>query len=193
LLNKEEIKSGIWLGTLDLEQFSMKNGIESKREKEKQGTVKLLNYLLDLNDCIIEHDAYGKPFVKGRSEKISISHAHQWLVIAYRKNMDIGVDIEMIKEKIIRIRNKFLNANELEFASTDIKTLTALWCAKEALYKTDGKRELVFARQINILPFECKEEGIINGQILRNDVERNFEIYYRERLSYITAVVTNEV
>jgi hypothetical protein len=63
------------------------------------------------------------------------------------------------------------------------------WCAKEALYKIDGKRSLHFANQLNVEAFTLLPRGDLTGIITRNEkrmiplsyqLEKEFVVVYRK-------------
>ncbi len=98
----------------------------------------------------IEYDKHGKPILSNGVE-ISISHAGVFAVIALNEKGKCGIDIEQCAEKVDRIKHKFLNQQELDFVETSINKinqLTTFWCAKEALYKMYGEKELIFNEQL---------------------------------------------
>lgn len=94
----------------------------------------------------ISYNEFGKPFLINGVE-ISISHDGDYAVIALNTSTKCGIDIEKISSKVDRIKHKFLNANELMIAKT-LEELTLFWCAKEALYKLYGEKELIFNEQL---------------------------------------------
>ncbi len=85
----------------------------------------------------------GKPYLtKGY---ISMTHSHQQAIIAYSQNFDVGVDIELISEKINKVQHKFLHPKDT-FKS--LEDLTLLWTIKEAVYKLFDGDDLFFMDDI---------------------------------------------
>ena len=79
----------------------------------------------------------GKPYLQNGF--LSMTHSHQQVVIAYSLNKEVGVDIEMISNKIEKVKHKFLHPND-NYES--LKDLTQLWTIKEAVYKLfDGDND----------------------------------------------------
>lgn len=177
---------------LDLEAFSLKNAITEKRDLERNGTRYLITEMLKNRPFNLCYDAINKPYLEGGEEKISISHSHKWLLVTLNKNCEAGVDIELVKEKILNIRTKFLSEEELNFAGNNLELLTILWAAKEAIYKANGKRGVEFSSHISIKPFEDANEGIINGKIENKEAVKNFHLFFRKQLPYVLALVVNE-
>ncbi len=177
---------------LDFGLFTEESKTISKREMERKGVLFLMEKMLKTTTFEIVYNEVNKPFLKGRSEKISISHSHNWLVIALNQKEDIGVDIELIREKVINVKHKFLADRELLYASSNIEILTLLWAAKEAIYKAYGKKEVEF-KNILIDEFVLNLSGELNGTLKCYDSNRKYKLMYKKLDNYILALVTNEI
>jgi 4'-phosphopantetheinyl transferase len=120
----------------------------------------------------LDKDEHGKPYLIESSLHLSISHAFPYVAAIVDPYEPTGVDIEVPKGKIIHIAKKFMHANELIHAKEDIYQLTLYWCAKEALYKIFGRKQLQFSRDLLIDPIENRGAVDINGKIIvnQNDV-----------------------
>jgi len=83
----------------------------------------------------ITYKSSGKPILdKGF---LSMSHSHNFVVICFSETTELGIDIEMISEKIDRVKSKFLHPKD---NYKNLKELTQLWTIKEAFFKLfDGK------------------------------------------------------
>ncbi len=192
LIKLEDISAYIRLGMLDFEQFSRENETISKRDMEQKGAQFLLKEMLKTYDFRIIYNALNKPFLEGRSEQISISHSHKWLAIAIHQTKDIGVDVELIRDKILNIKHKFASDEELNYANSNIEILTVLWSAKEAIYKAYGKKNVEF-KKICIAPFELKENGILAGTLQLENEIRKYKLMYRKDGAYFLALVIDEI
>jgi 4'-phosphopantetheinyl transferase len=95
-------------------------------------------------------DQYGKPHLRCHEAQISITHTSKYVAAAFHLDKPIGIDIERLNEKIRRIAHKFLNPDELAEADDDLEKLAAYWCAKEALYKLHGTKQLSFKQNIAV-------------------------------------------
>lgn len=82
----------------------------------------------------IKHAADGHPFIDGVDGSLTISHARNVLVAFYSPDKVVGVDIEYPREALRRVASKFLNENEMIYA-TEIDKLLRAWTIKEAVYK----------------------------------------------------------
>lgn len=101
------------------------------------------------------YDAEGKPHLTDGSF-ISITHSFQFAsVVISTKN--VGIDIEMQRNKIIRIADKFTTVDDYSTITNTnllVAKLTKVWCAKEALYKMYATPGLSFLQHIYIADFE---------------------------------------
>ncbi len=95
-------------------------------------------------------DQYGKPHLRNHDAQISVSHTAKYVVVAFHNKKPVGVDLERVSEKIRRISHKFLNDKELATANDNLEKLAAYWCAKEALYKLHGTKQLSFKQNISV-------------------------------------------
>lgn len=192
MIETEDISADIKLGMLDFSQFSAHNTSVSKRDMERKGVQILMGEMLKTSDFKIVYDALNKPFLEQRKEQISISHSHDWLAITINQKESTGVDIELIRNKVINIKHKFLADHELAFAGSNIEILTLLWAAKEAIYKAYGKKSIEF-KNIQVEPFNFKEDGEIFGVMKLSGRERKYKLMYRKLDTYILVLVLNEI
>jgi len=124
---------------------------------------------------------------------ISISHSADLVALMMHDTLEVGMDLEAVRENIQVVRKKFLSADEKAFCSIDeIEKLIVMWSAKESIYKLYGKKELTFSRNILLQEFELSKRGSINA-ILR--VEKDLKIMVEYALIgevYLTWCVLEE-
>lgn len=161
------------LGILDLAAFSTFDVSATRRELEKKGTRYLLKNLLKNEAFELAYSPQNKPYLKDSLNHISISHSHDKLAIIINAKESTGIDIELIRDKVINIRHKFLNERELQFAGEDTDRLVTMWAAKEALYKVHGLKELQFNKHLSVMPFYSAD---IIGSIMLNGKEKKFAL-----------------
>ncbi|WP_373517642.1 4'-phosphopantetheinyl transferase superfamily protein [Pricia sp.] len=132
-------------------------------------------------DQDLYYDEAGKPHLKNGS-KISITHSHHFTGIIVSSDKEVGIDIEMQREKILRIAHKFTPIEEYStIANTDalIRKLTIVWGAKEALYKIYPEPGLSFLHHINVKDFSFEDDRTTAG-ILYKGVESFYMIEFLE-------------
>src|SRR6202008_4298331 len=147
-----------------------------KRDIELKGREHLVKVLL--GDVTVCYDDKGKPHLTDRSKHISISHSHDKLAIIANAKEATGIDIELIRDKVLRIRHKYLSENELQDTGSDIEKLLIYWAAKETLYKIYGLKEVDFIANLFISPFPKQKLGTIIGKIMMPDFNEEFELNY---------------
>ncbi|HEY9117506.1 MAG TPA: 4'-phosphopantetheinyl transferase superfamily protein, partial [Roseivirga sp.] len=122
--------------------------VDARRLESLAARCALKNLLEPLGDFEIYKDKFGKPHLKGESIGLSISHAKGFAAAAININGPVGIDIEHEREQILKIAHKFIHSSERKWANENIKRLTQVWSAKEALYKLHGRTQLLFAEQL---------------------------------------------
>jgi len=137
----------------------------------------------------LESDERGKPVVHNFPVNISISHSFDFSALLLSKKFQVGVDIEKIDVKIERIRKKFLRLEELNSISDEhrLEELYIYWCAKEAMYKWYGKRQLDFREHLFVNPFHFSSLGELAGFIRKNEFHKEVKILFEEINDYVMA------
>jgi 4'-phosphopantetheinyl transferase len=99
----------------------------------------------------------GAPFIKGIPH-ISISHSKNFSAIAYSSTHVLGLDIEPISSKALRLSSKFLNDNEIALLDVnDELTMVRAWSCKEALLKLTRRKGIIFKRDLLINDFNDQQ------------------------------------
>lgn len=99
----------------------------------------------------VEYLPTGKPFVPLTNTHISISHSHDFVAAMVSSSPFIGIDIQHIDPKIIKIRDRFVNDTEYaQIDKNDLEVLTIIWSIKESIYKIHGDRNVFFKEHITI-------------------------------------------
>ena len=96
-----------------------------------------------------------KPYLPEEQYHFSISHCGDYAAAIVSKNSRVGIDIEIPAEKIEKIRDKFLKAEELEIFNiqpsiNNIHLFTLLWSAKESVFKWYGNGGVDFRKHIQL-------------------------------------------
>lgn len=172
------IKKGLFFGILNLKDFAISKNLQNKREIETLGKLYLLTQLID-DTCKIWYDDKGKPHLVDDSRNISLTHSHDKLAIIINENESTGIDIELVRDKILNVKHKFLSEKELADANDDVGKLMLYWAAKETLYKIYGLKEVDFIKNLFVNPFTKHNLGTIIGDIRLNDFEASFELNYQ--------------
>src|SRR3954470_4289162 len=107
-----ELLDGLQLKTHELEFISSLNN--GKRLLHWLSTRLLLRKMLNTSEYIdCRMDEHGKPYLVDSDYEISLSHSFDYAAVMISKDKKVGVDIELIKDKIKKIQAKFLTPVEL--------------------------------------------------------------------------------
>lgn len=160
----------------------------SKRYLHWLGTRVLLRKMLNTEEYIdCKVDEHGKPYLTSIPYHISLSHSFDYAAVMIGKRKPVGIDIEKIDRKVERIAKKFMRSEELAFIDPKdrIKQLYSCWCAKEAVYKCYGRKEVSFLNHIFLRDFVCCDEGSLHAEIRKDDVNLDFEVEYLQFNGYM--------
>lgn len=169
--------------------------ISDKRNMHWLSTRVLLRKMMDTEEYIdCQVDESGKPYLTNFPHFISLSHSYDYAAVMVSKNKAVGIDIELIKNKIERIANKFMSASEMQFIgeSQRIEHLYVCWCAKEAIYKLHGKKNVSFIENIELAPFNFEGEGSFAAKLEVGDIKRDFKVNYEQFDGYMIGFVSDD-
>ena len=126
-----------------------------------------------------------KPFLANEAFHFSISHCGDYAAAIASKTNRVGVDIEVISEKIERIRHKFLSEEEEEMltkitkpsnieyspkesgqAIFNIQLLTLAWAVKETMFKWYGDGGVDFREHLHIKNISLRDNEFLAQCIL---------------------------
>ncbi|MGM8360330.1 4'-phosphopantetheinyl transferase family protein [Flavobacterium sp. ARAG 55.4] len=141
---------------------------------------KLLNEA-GYTDFDLYYDEFGKPHLQD-GKHISITHSHEFSSIII-SNETVGIDIELQREKIIRIADKFCDAEfqylDREKTAEYIKKLTVIWGAKEAIFKIRNEKGISFKDHIAVGAFSLNQTGT-TAHLNFGGLQTQFDIYFEE-------------
>ena len=169
--------------------------VNGKRNMHWLSTRVLLRRMMDTDeyiDCRV--DSSGKPYLSNFPHYISLSHSYDYAAVMVSKNKAVGIDIELIKDKIERIANKFMSAKELEFIQEQERKehLYVCWCAKEAVYKLHGKKNVSFVENIELKPFHYEENGSLLAKLDVGSIHKEFAVHYEKFDDYMIGFVSDD-
>ncbi|MGB5941798.1 MAG: 4'-phosphopantetheinyl transferase superfamily protein [Leeuwenhoekiella sp.] len=149
----EELSAGIQLTShCEARLKSMKSQLHQRAFMSIRHLLKKAGYV-DHDLC---YDDFGKPHLLD-GNYISITHSYNFTAIIVSKSVEVGIDIEMQRDKILRIAHKFTPLKEYHTLANEealIRKLTIVWGAKESLYKIYGQQGLSFLQHINVVDFD---------------------------------------
>lgn len=145
-----ELQSAILLR--DSEETLYQSFVAESRKKQWLAYRILVRELLKPEEFPVEYDASGKPFLAGSDFHISVTHTDDLAAVIISRHAKVGIDIERIRPRIEKVRERFLHIEELASIEKEkeLEQLTLAWSAKEALYKLYGQRNLDFRENIRV-------------------------------------------
>ena len=149
-----------------------KKRIELIKSPQKRKQFLSIRSLIKLNDIQLKdlyYNEFGAPQLKS-NKYISISHTNNYSAIAISNN-PVGVDIEHFKDKIKKIKHKFISNAETKLIDINsVRDLTVVWSIKESIYKLYKKQGLSFKNNIKI---KSISDDFKNCSVLVEDLEKN--------------------
>lgn len=139
------------------------DGMKSEDHRRAFLSIRHLLALAGYSDFDLVYDDFGKPHLRD-GNFISITHSHNFTGVIISETDEVGIDIEMQRDKILRIAHKFTPIEEYRtLANTEaiIRKLTIVWGAKESLYKIYAQQGLSFLQHINVIDFSFEESRTV--------------------------------
>lgn len=165
---------------------------KGKRTLHWLATRVLLRNMLDTPGYInCPSDENGKPYLANFPQRISLTHSFDYAAVMMSDQGEVGIDLELVKPKIVRIADKFMKPHELEaIGKDDIGKLYACWCAKEAVYKLQGNKGVSFKDNMTIQPFDFQDQGVLFLELDAPNRKELFKVYYEKFQEYMLGYVT---
>jgi len=182
----------IWKITESFEQLSEEitlnpicqlrlNGMKSELHQRGFLSVRKLLIEAGYTDFDLYYDEFGKPHLHD-GRYISITHSYEFSSIIV-SDETVGVDIELQRDKIIRIADKFCDV-EFQYLNREkeaeyIKKLTVIWGAKEAIFKIRNEKGISFKDHISVDEFEL-DQTQTTASLHFDGLHKEFDIYFEE-------------
>ncbi len=130
-------------------------------------------------------DEHGKSQAMNGNGFVSLSHTEGLAGAIFHRDTPVGIDMDFIREKILKIGFRFLDKSEIEFLEMDPLHYTMAWSAKESIFKCQGKRGVSFRENILLEPFSS-DASLIKGRVKGTDFADH---YYEVQVRIISNVV----
>ena len=158
-----------------------------KSEMHQRGFLSVRKLLQEAgySDADLIYDQDGKPYLKPNSQniepvEISISHSFQFSTIVI-SDKPVGIDIELAKEKVLKIASRFMDISHLENLSEEeqIRKATVVWGIKESVFKIKNEKGISFPDHIFENPFLLSDKKA-TAQLSFNNLIESFDIFFEE-------------
>jgi len=179
----QDLKSKVVLSEDSLKLLNQKkSGIHKKQFLAIRNIFKFLC----IDDKDLKYDKAGKP-IFSQNKKLSISHSGNYAAVI-TSNYNVGIDIEKISDKAIKIKHKFLQI-ELNYPiEFDNQISLIYWNIKESIYKAMGIMGVDFKKNILALPLDINATKCKSWYVNNDDIY-SFETYFRISKNYTLAFV----
>ncbi len=135
----------------------------------------------------------GKPEFNHGHLHFSLSHCSGFAAGIVSEKGPVGIDVEVISNRVLKVEKKFLNAHELEWLGEFELNLrptyaTLLWSIKETVFKHWGKGGVDFAKDIMIRGITISDQGVASVGFQKldpKDLQVQFFRYDQVWLSWI--------
>ena len=187
LLKKEENNNTIlvWEISEPLEHLiSLSSNVDcshlknDKRKKEFLACRILLNHFDE--NLKISYSKNGSPNLNNH-QYISISHSDD-LVCIIISDKKFGMDIELISDKSLQLKEKFINTHHTKLNK---EKSTLIWCIKEAVFKFHVIGNVDFIKDISVPEFTLKDRGEMDISFKNNTLK---SYYFKVKNSYLSYV-----
>lgn len=136
--------------------------ISPSRRRERLAWRAMLQELLPGSE--VAYDESGAPGLVGREGFISVSHSTSMVALAFSFD-PCAIDTDALSRDYLRVYERYIDDCERQLVDcVSNKFCAIIWCAKEALYKYSGRKELDLKRDIRIISYDINS-GAICGQI----------------------------
>lgn len=156
------------------------NNMKSEMHQRGFLSVRMLLQSAGYSDRDLYYDEFGKPHLSD-GRHISITHSFGFSAIII-SNQKTGIDIEMQRDKISLIADKFVDT-EFDFlereASDYIRKLTVIWGVKEAIFKIQNEVGISFKDHISVFPFEINDYKT-SALLTFANLNKEFSIQFEE-------------
>ncbi|RZJ66546.1 MAG: 4'-phosphopantetheinyl transferase superfamily protein [Flavobacterium sp.] len=164
-----------------LTDMNMVRLMSMKSEQHQRGflSVRKLFQAAGYSDFDVTYDDTGKPHLND-GHHLSISHSHGFSAIIV-SDVKVGIDLELMRDKIIRIADKFTSEDEehyLDATSPDyVAKLTVVWGVKEAIFKIRNEIGISFKDHITTFSFDL-ESGSASAMLDFEDEKHFFDVKF---------------
>jgi phosphopantetheinyl transferase len=182
------------------------DGMKSESQIKGFLAVRMLLQQLGYSDEDLTYDASGKPhlnhevsgtkyenenpisinhYPSPNNKYISISHSHDFAAICF-SDQEVGIDIEIQKEKTLKIASRYMDVRHLVQLSTEeqIAKATTVWGIKEAVFKIKNEKGISFPDHIFEADFRLSDTTTQAELHFDHQVEP-FAIHFQPIANYI--------
>ena len=133
----------------------------------------------------LHRDATGKPVFAEAGLHLSITHSPRLAAVILSDKFEVGIDIELVSPKALRVADKFLTEQERALTSDDEQQTCLYWSAKETLYKMYSKKQLTLKENLFVEPAPEAEGNLLLGRIITDKFSKLYHIHHELLLGHV--------
>ncbi len=188
---------GIWQLTESLEELrqllpahvatdQLTGQVHPRRQQEWLASRTLVYLLLQHftdEPLPLERNQQGKPYFAQNSLHVSITHSPYLAAVILSDKYEVGIDIELISPKALRVADKFLSEVEKKSTKSDEKETCLYWSAKETLYKMYSRKKLILKE--NIFTSPGLQANTLQGSVQIGNFSKLYQIPFEIILNHV--------
>lgn len=165
----------------------------TKKVQHLAARLLLQRFLPELDASSIKYAAHGKPYLEKSHLHFSVSHCNGYAACIISSKDPVGIDIELIQERVGKVAHKFLHTSELGkiqllHKEDQLKQMTFFWTAKEAMYKMNEKLGVDFSENLRVDELASATSGIIPATIFSDAMVQEVQIHYEITNNFVWAI-----
>lgn len=198
---RDGIQLALWKITESADFFDQKISYRSPASNPEVKTQQLASRFLlhelspDFSFDEIVLNNSGKPVFPDQKIHFSLSHTKGYAAAIISQHKPVGIDIELISDRVLKVEHKFLNEQELSLLSRfdskqRVKYATLCWSIKETVYKCWGEGGVDFSSHIKIVDVTDADQGSAEVHFLKNGSHHQvgYMLFGDLWLTYMTAL-----
>lgn len=145
---------------------------------------------------VLHRNEHGRPVFEQAPFHVSISHSPELAAVILSDKYEVGIDVELLSPKALRVANKFLSEDEKNYTCGEEEKTCLYWSAKETLYKMYSKRKLIFKENLLLQPHP-ESENLLLGRVQTDNFSKLYQIQHEvlqnHMLTYCIDYTTNQL
>ncbi len=193
--SSEELLNKLNKKELYLTQLS---NISTENRKQEWLSVRLLLKELLNEEKEIAYTGSGRPYLPDNTYQISISHTKGYVAVALHPHLSIGIDLEYISSRILKIKHRFMSDKELSDVNSSIAKeihLLLYWSAKESIFKSLREEGVDFREHLHIEAFEpvFNQLGNLQAYETKTKKGRCFNVLFTTNKNYVLTLTSASI
>jgi len=176
LMETDENKLNTYLDSLTEVEFTKFNTIRHPAKQLEFAASRHLRTTL-FGKKQIHYSDVGSPYLDNDGF-ISLSHTHKLVGLAHAKTFNVGLDLESVREKAMKLHTKFMHPSEKNYFDTENAfDMSLLWSFKETLFKLADRKGVHFSTDLIIRKEGNRFYGTINQFHILHEYELTYQLY----------------